>query len=1158
MGQRILVLISTLAALFATPLVYALGLGEINLQSALNQPLKAEIKLLQVRDLERSEILVGLGTPEDFERIGIDRPYFLTDLRFEVDLDAPGGAVIRVNSRKPVREPYLNFIIQAQWPSGKLLREYTLLLDLPVFSESQAQGVQTTSSFSGAPTTQQPSYQAPTPSSQANQPSSTYNPRSSYAPEGSFNQQRPSGTQRSSAPPRLAGADEYSVAAGDTLWEISSAVRPDRGVSIQQTMLAIQRLNPDAFINNNINLLKKGQILRIPDREDILSTTQQAAVREVAVQNSEWSGASYDYGSSGVQLEGSSSYSTRESSSTRREGRLSLASPEDAENAYEGRGSGSGESSQAALENELAITLEQLDKTERENSELRSKIASLEEQIETAEKLVEITSEDLRAAELSAQKTEEQREAAEQEAASIADEGSSETSLNEEISDTSSDSQPADEKQVAAEQKPEERKPPVRQPVQPVYEKTIVDHIMDNIIYIGVGVLALIVLGAFFFLRSRANDGFDDEDFMSEASFDEPQSEFDVEQALAEEESLDLFEEEETPDEPVEEERISEAQTEDVVAEADIYIAYGKYDQAEEILLKSLEQDPDNKDARLKLVEVYASQQNGDKFDHHFAILHQLGDNEVISRAEQLRSGIEGLDVFDPSAAPAIENETTMVREVAEEASSDDGALDFSLDVEDTASDELSLDLDSGSDSDDFSLDLDSDGGGLEDEPGLDLDLDSDNDDFSLDVDSEGSADDLDFDLGDLDVDLDADTTANESSTDSDDEFSLDLDSDSGDVGDLEFDLGGDLDGELDTSDDDLAIDLDSGEEGGDDFGDLDLDLDGELELGGLEESAVEDDNTLIEDNLEEDIEPIDFDLSAQDTEVGSTPDVSDDDLGDLEFELDADADLDGELELDLDEGTAEESEDDFDLELSDESIEEFDDVPDLSLDDVSDDALDPIVDQGSEDLTLISPAVTEEDIAAKDDDLDLEGDLDLSALDKELDALTGDSGDLEDLEAGISSVDSPSAPPEPMGLELELEPEPEPAPQPEPEPLQMDEPVIDFDGLEEPDDQGSDEETVLRETDMGDDTMFNQAMSEVPESDVDFDLPEIDPEAIDDDTDLGFLSDSDETATKLDLARAYIDMGDAEGARDIIGEIMKEGNDQQRAEAEALMKKLS
>lgn len=1090
MGQRILLLLTTLTALFVTPAVLALGLGEVSLQSGLNQPLKAQIQLLQVRDLSKNEILVGLGSAEDFSRIGVDRPYFLTDLKFEVDLENPTGPVINVSSRKAVREPYLNFIVQAQWPSGKLLREYTLLLDLPVFSDSSAssvQGTQTVTSFSGAPA-QQPSYQPPPVQKQTETSGSRYNPRSSYAPEGSFNEQRPSSgtsssSQASSAPPpRLAGADEYDVKGGDTLWEIAAAVRPDRGVSIQQTMLAIQRMNPEAFINNNINLLKKGQILRIPDRDDIAQMSQQAAVREVAVQNNAWSGGSDSYAASEAQLEGSRSYSSRETETTTREGRLKLASPEDARDAREGRGSGSGESSEAVLENELAVTLEELDKTERDNSELRSKISSLEEQIETQERLVEITSEELRQAELAMEKTAQEEGAAEEATTETPTETPSETVTGETPAETGE--QPAEE--TKPEPAPEREVPKV---VQPIYEKTIIDHILDNIIYIGIGLLAIVVVVAgILIVRNRANDGFDEEDFLTETSYDKPKSDFDVDAALAEDaENLGDFDESLEQDEaPEEEEHISEAQTEDVVAEADIYIAYGKYDQAEEILLKSLQKDPGNKDARLKLVEVYAALQDGDKFDEHFAILHEIGDEDVIGRAEQLRSGIAGLDVFDPHARGHDDTTQIHAKRPREEAeSADDDAMDFSLDLdtEDTHSrgdDDFSLDLDMGDSSD------------------------GEKDEFSLEMDADKGGD-LDFDLGDFDADIQDDDTVK---ADADDDFNLDLDDSSTDDGSFDFDLGDSTDDQ--DGDDDLAIDLDSGE-----------DLDGSFDLEEANESA------LIEDNLEEDVEPLEFDLSSGDTEVGSTPAVSDDDLSDLDFELDSDDNAGADLEED----TAVADDEDFDLELSDEAIEDLDDMPDLSLDDVSDDDLDPIMGTGSEDLTLISPAVTDADLAdsARDDELSVDGDLDLSALDQELDALTGTRGGSD-----FDEIDN----------DLDMADEPEPA-----RPRSMQEPVIDFDGLDE-DDSGV-------ETEMGEDTMFDQAVNEVPPSDMQFDLPEIDPE-MDDDTDLGFLSDSDETATKLDLARAYIDMGDAEGAKDIINEIMKEGNEQQRQEAQTLLKKLS
>src|SRR5690606_21880797 len=194
----------------------------------------------------------------------------------------------------------------------------------------------------------------------------------------------------------LAGTSEYSVQANDTLWEIASQVRPDRGVSIQQTMLALQRANPDAFINSNINLLKRGQVLRIPERSEIEEYTKQRAVQEVASQHAAWDGNSR-YTPTDIQLQGSDSYASYDREDTGVEGRLKLSSPDDASDRYDGRGAGSGSSSSEALENELAITLEQLDKSQRENTDLRSRVDSLEEQIKTMERLVEVSSEEMRA-----------------------------------------------------------------------------------------------------------------------------------------------------------------------------------------------------------------------------------------------------------------------------------------------------------------------------------------------------------------------------------------------------------------------------------------------------------------------------------------------------------------------------------------------------------------------------------------------------------------------------------------------------------------------------------------------------------------------------------------------------------------------------------------
>ena len=142
MGLRIRALLVSAATTFCSVGALALGLGEIKLNSALNQPLNAEIQLLQVRELTDEQISIGLASRAEFDRLGVERPQFLTDLVFRVDLNAPGGPVVRITSLKPVREPFLDFVINANWPSGKLLREYTLLVDLPVFTGARQQAVE--------------------------------------------------------------------------------------------------------------------------------------------------------------------------------------------------------------------------------------------------------------------------------------------------------------------------------------------------------------------------------------------------------------------------------------------------------------------------------------------------------------------------------------------------------------------------------------------------------------------------------------------------------------------------------------------------------------------------------------------------------------------------------------------------------------------------------------------------------------------------------------------------------------------------------------------------------------------------------------------------------------------------------------------------------
>ncbi|UCJ15212.1 peptidoglycan-binding protein LysM [Pseudomonas sp. MM211] len=208
---------------FYSGLAPALGLGEITLHSALNQPLNAEIELLAVGDeMSASDIKVSLAPADAFNLAGVDRVYFLNDLRFSPVMRG-GNSVVRVVSNQPVREPYLNFIVELKRPGGQLLREYTVLLDPPT--------------------------------------SSSYNSQAAQVGNEQFT---------SYAPPRrtpiASRGERYQVTSGDSLWTIASKLRVEGNQSsLQDLMLDIHALNPQAFSNGDIHRLRAGVSLLLPD-----------------------------------------------------------------------------------------------------------------------------------------------------------------------------------------------------------------------------------------------------------------------------------------------------------------------------------------------------------------------------------------------------------------------------------------------------------------------------------------------------------------------------------------------------------------------------------------------------------------------------------------------------------------------------------------------------------------------------------------------------------------------------------------------------------------------------------------------------------------------------------------------------------------------------
>ena len=278
MSGKLRVLIS---ALLLTPAVaLGLGLGEIRLNSALNQPLSAEIDLVAATPEELAALEANLASSDVFARYGLDRPAYLNSLEFTVGRGQDGRSVLLVRSRDAITEPFVSFLVDVNWPRGRLLREYTVLLDPPAMlsaSESPA------AAPIAAPVTTAP-VAPPRPAPEEAAPASASPP----APVAQ-------------ATAAVAAGSSYEVARGDTLYGIAGNLAGGDRQAIQRAMIALFRTNPEAF-DGNINQLHAGAILRVPSSEEIAGVSADEAASSVREQNAAWRAAGGGQESGRLQL----------------------------------------------------------------------------------------------------------------------------------------------------------------------------------------------------------------------------------------------------------------------------------------------------------------------------------------------------------------------------------------------------------------------------------------------------------------------------------------------------------------------------------------------------------------------------------------------------------------------------------------------------------------------------------------------------------------------------------------------------------------------------------------------------------------------------------------------------------------------------------------
>jgi pilus assembly protein FimV len=659
MGRKIAAIALSLGCLH-TGSVMALGLGELKLESFLNEPLKAQVDLLNVGGLHADEIKVRLATREDFEKLGLERAYFLTGIKFEVVVDADGGPRIIVSSDDPVLEPYLDFIVEARWPSGRLLREYTVLVDPPVFDETarvisaserveEVEGIPAPGKKTDEPAVGEAS------GTQVKMRKSTLGP--GEMPERDFS----AGT----SPAPVAG-QRYMIHRDDTLWEIAQQARPG-GASVHQTMLDIQRLNPDAFIDGNINRIKAGYIIYLPSESDISSADLAAALAEVRQQNEDWRAgrASAPVASSGPTLR---------------------ISADEQEASVEPTAAGAGTMERDAATGGVAAG-EQADLAALESADTGARLAAMEQQVETLNRIVSLKDEQIAA--LQAALAEAQSvSVVEQEPVTgdaTAGDTPGEPGDEGEMVETAVDEAAGEAEGTVAGSGAEVdvTVPEVQEQAEPVAVAPGVEPssaqpepsadkggMMSYLLY-GLGAALIAILG-FVFLRRRgqeeqpaaetatpppARDVFADVKLKEQPLQVEPPAEEPEPVAAEAPEETAPVAETRGYGERKHDEYASDMNAGDALAEADIYIAYGRYPQAIDLLGNAVANEPGNAAYRLKLLELYAETDNADAAREQLDGLRSLGDTDAVERGEAVLADMARADEPDDEARRFIQPE---------------------------------------------------------------------------------------------------------------------------------------------------------------------------------------------------------------------------------------------------------------------------------------------------------------------------------------------------------------------------------------------------------------------------------------------------------------------------------------------------------------------
>jgi pilus assembly protein FimV len=631
-------LLSIVAALMMSTSVFAVGMGGINVASALGQPLKADIDLVAINKAEKDSLVARLASPEAYKSAGLEYPYG-NKFKFQIESRADGQAYIKASSVEPVNDPFVSLLVELTWSSGKLSREYTFLLDPPGYVSEQptqekvqviapavaesavpeevkatpaeqavpivtitpveqaAPAAETAAKPAAAPaeTAAKPVEQAaapvattPKPVKQAAPMEATIKPVEQAAPK---------------AAPKVAAVkakqEKLEVKRGDTMYKIAEQYKP-ADMSLERMVVAIYRVNSDQFDGQNMNRIRAGKILHMPTQQELMSVSQPEAVKEIHAQVADWN--AYRQKLASAASVSNQSQTAKQVATGKISSSIADRAPVAKESAKEVLKLSKGE---APGDKVGTASGKPMTGQNKKNAAQEDAIAQ-NKALQEGEKRTAILEKNLKDMQRLAQLKAEAAALAKPPGAAVPKAAVSEVPATSAVKPT----------------------PIAPKPMQVKPEPSMLDQVLDEPLYRVGGAVALLALGGLGFMlyRRRKNP--------SVESTGQPSEDLgDITGRIA----APILPSPETGDFTVTTatQAVTDSQSDSVdpISEADLFLNFGRDVQAEEILKEALQTTPNNYQIHLKLLGIYANRKDTNSFSTIARLLQDSGDNEAWQQA---------------------------------------------------------------------------------------------------------------------------------------------------------------------------------------------------------------------------------------------------------------------------------------------------------------------------------------------------------------------------------------------------------------------------------------------------------------------------------------------------------------------------------------------